>query len=109
MFHLFDGKSSSRRGGQFIFAPCTPLSTFEPQGETMIAIVLEDTPKFGRWTRMARLLATAPKLLELCQQALELEDEDTPFAQELADAISRVEDEWEYDPWGEEVKVDSAA
>ena len=118
MWHLFDGKSSSRKGDQLVFSPCTPLTTLEPQGEKMVAIVLEDTEKFGQWTRTARLFATSPALFQLCKEALaDLEgimpeyepsgDREHPAwetIERLRAVISRVEDEWEYDPWDKEVK-----
>src|ERR1700690_2981961 len=73
---LFDGKSSSLNGKQIVFGSEKPaewntidLETGkrEPDnalcGET-IAVVYEDTEKFGEWTPNARLIAAAPELLD---------------------------------------------
>jgi hypothetical protein len=73
---LFDGKSSSLNGRQIVLAvkdnhgfEVVDLETgkrspdFALNGET-VAVVYEDTEKFQDWTPNARLIASAPELLE---------------------------------------------
>lgn len=60
-WQLFDGRSSSRNGGQLITASDGKYrSTWD---STPLAWVLEDTPAFNHFTPNARLMAAAPELL----------------------------------------------
>ena len=73
-FGLFDGKSSSRNGGQLVMsAPVRSkfqsvdletgkLSTDFGLEGSLVAIVLEDTPKFEKWTDIALLISSAPDM-----------------------------------------------
>lgn len=76
---LFDGKSSSLNGRQIVLAvkhnhgfEAVNVETgerspdFGLNGET-VAVVYEDTEKFQDWTPNARLIASAPELLEALQ------------------------------------------
>lgn len=62
---LFDGKTSSEKGGQLIISGLPRLD--------IIAKVYADTATFGEFTPDARLLAAAPNLLaalKLCREWL---------------------------------------
>jgi len=73
---LFDGRSSSANGGQFVMAApenwgfqVVDLETGEQSPDyafgTCIATVHEDTPKFGEWTATARLIVNAPQAVNM--------------------------------------------
>ena len=81
---LFDGKSSSLNGHQLIFGSrkkvewnTVDLRTGKTApdnalcGET-VAQVYEDTEKFQQWTANALLIASAPELLDMLKELLEV-------------------------------------
>ncbi|MDY6936914.1 MAG: hypothetical protein SWY16_04535 [Cyanobacteriota bacterium] len=60
-WQLFDGRSSSRKGGQLISASDGKYR--DTWDSTPLAWVIETTPTFNQFTPDARLMASAPELL----------------------------------------------
>ena len=73
---LFDGRSSSANGGQFVMAApedwhfqVLDLETLEAGPDyamgKCVATIHETTPRFGEWTATARLIVNAPQAVNM--------------------------------------------